>query len=101
MKENYRNMNFQITNNSKFRYMKYVDNEDTQTLLFFLKSDSLCKSETMICDKNLKDAKIKEFDRIYSKKGENIWIEVLNGRHYIIELVDEPWSFSVTIRPDE
>jgi hypothetical protein len=102
MNENYKSMNFQtFTNNSTFKYLKYADNSDTQTLLFFLTSDSICKSERLICDLSLKNAKIKEFDTNYKKKGENVWTEVIKGKNYIIELKDEQWSFNVTIRLNE
>ena len=102
MKDNQKNMNFQkFTNNSTFKYLKYVDNEESQTLLLFLTADSICKSIRLICDKNLKTQKTKELDDIYKKGGENVWTDTRNGKNYLIDLKDEDFSFSITIRPKE
>jgi hypothetical protein len=102
MKENFKNMNFlTFVNNPTFKYLKYSDNNETQTLMFFLAADSICRSERLICDMELKNAKIKELDTIYKKKGINTWTEMSKGKNYIIELKDEEWTFSVTIRLNE
>jgi hypothetical protein len=98
MRDRYKNMNFQnFTNNSTFRYLKYSDSEDNQTLLFFLNADSVCKSVRLVCDKNLKDLKIKELNANYKKNGDYRWRETINGKNYNIDLKDEEWTFSVTI----
>ena len=98
MKDNQKNMIFQnFVNNSTFKYLKYADNDESQTLLFFLTADSVCKSIRLVCDKSLKAQKIKEFDTIYKKAGDNTWTDAKNGKNYSIELKDEDYSFSVTI----
>jgi hypothetical protein len=97
MREKQKNMSFQsMTFNNTFKYMKYVDMNETQTLLFFLTADSVCKSVRLICDKSLKEDKIKELDAVYSKAGNNAWSEARNGKKYLIELKEEEWSFNVT-----
>lgn len=102
MRDNQKNMDFQkFTNNSTFKYLKYVDRDDSQTLLFFLTADSVCKSIRLICDKSLKNLKTKEFDNIYKKGGENVWTEIKDGKRYIIELKDEDFSLSITFRSSE
>jgi hypothetical protein len=102
MKDKQKNMIFQnFTNNSTFKYLKYVDTDESQTLLLFLTEDSVCKSIRLICDKSLKPQKIKEFDALYKKDRDNIWTETMNGEKCIIELKDEDWTVSVTIRPNE
>ena len=93
--------NQSIINNNTFKYLKYTDRKETQTLLFFLSADSVCKSIRLVCDKTLKAEKIKELDSKYGKSTENIWTETKNGKKYLIELKDEEWSFSITIRPGE
>jgi hypothetical protein len=55
MKENHKEMSFNNVSNSKFKYLKYSDSSDRQTLLFFLDSDSVCKSVRMICDFAVKE----------------------------------------------
>jgi hypothetical protein len=102
MRDKQKNMDFQnFTNNSTFKYLKYVDKDDSQTLLLFLTADSVCKSMRLVCDKSLKTQKTKEFDNIYRKKGENVWTETKEGKKYIIELKDEDFSLSITFRSSQ
>jgi hypothetical protein len=101
MLENRKDMNIENVTNNKFKYLKYSDNTDSQTLLFFLTSDSVCKSVRLICDLRIKQEKVKEFDTLYTKKGEFKWIDNRKGRDYLIELKNEKWSSIVTIEPDK
>lgn len=102
MKENSKDMNFQsFTNNNTFKYLKYSDNNETRTLLFFLTADSVCKSIRLVCDLSLLNEKLKELNAIYKKNDENTWTEIKDGKIYIIELKDDQWSFNITIKPKE
>jgi hypothetical protein len=102
MTENQKSMTFQnFINNSTFKYLKYSDKDETQTLLFFLNEQSFCKSERLVCDKSLKTGKIKEFNSKYKKIADNQWIETKNGKSYLIDLKEEEWSFNVTIKLNE
>ncbi|MGE5420472.1 MAG: hypothetical protein ACM3UT_09815 [Chloroflexota bacterium] len=97
MKENYKDLNYNKVNNSKFTYLKYSDNLESQTLLFFLDKDSVCKSIRIICDEGAKSQKVKEFNSIYKRKGENRWIDSRQGVNYLIELKDEDWASVITV----
>jgi hypothetical protein len=97
MKENQREMNYNNVVNSKFSYLKYSDNLERQTILFFLNRDSVCKNVRIICDSSLKLQKVKELNSLYAKKGENTWIDKRNGKEYIIELSDGKWSSVISI----
>jgi hypothetical protein len=98
MAENQKSMVFQtFTNNPTFKYLKYTDNDETVTLLFFLNEQSVCKSVRLVCDKSLKSEKTKEFNKLYKKTGDNQWTEIKNGKSYLIEIKEEEWSFNVTI----
>lgn len=99
MKENLGNMGFNKVNNDRFNYLKYTDNSETQTLLFFLTSDSVCKSIRIICDSYTKTEKIKEYNSKFIKSGENTWIDRRNGIDYLLEVKDEQWSTIITIKP--
>jgi hypothetical protein len=102
MAENKKSMTFQnFVNNSTFKYLKYTDKNETQTLLFFLNEQLVCKSIRLVCDKNLKTEKIKECNSLYKKTGDNQWTETKNGKSYLIELKEEEWSFNVTITLNE
>jgi len=99
MKENRKDMNFEKVTNNKFQYLKYSDNSGSQTLLFFLKTDSVCNSIRMICDEPTKAEKIKEFTAKYKSGGVNKWIDTRAGKDYIIRVEEEPWSSIITIEP--
>jgi hypothetical protein len=101
MKENYIEMSLNNVTNNKFKYLKYSDSSESQTLLFFLNSDSVCQSVRLICDARIKADKVKEYNSIYENRGENRWIDTRNGKDYLIEIKDEQWSHIITIEPDK
>ncbi len=97
MKENHREMNYNNVVNSKFSYLKYSDNSDNQTMLFFLSPDSVCRSVRIICDVSMKSQKIKELNSQYVKNGENRWIDRRDGKEYLIEIMEGKWSCVISI----
>lgn len=99
MKENLKEMNLNRVNNDKFNYLKYSDISDSQTILFFLDKDSVCRSIRITCDENTKQQKIKEFNSVYEKKGENSWVDKRQGKSYMILMRDEDWASVITIVP--
>jgi hypothetical protein len=102
MRENRKDMSFQnVVNNSTFKYLKYSDNDDTQTLLFFLTDNMVCKSVRLVCDKSLRTQKIKYYDGAYNKISENQWTETKNGKKYLIEMKEEDYTFNITIKPND
>lgn len=101
MSYNRKDMNFENVKNSRFRYLKYTDGSESQTLLFFLNKDSICHSVRLICDPRVKAEKIREFNSAFNKDGDNKWIEKRGGRDYIIEVSDEMYSCIITIKPED
>ena len=99
MKENKSDMNFNKVTNNKFIYLKYSDNSDSQTILFFLSPDSVCKNIRIICDKAIIPDKVKEFNKLYKKNGDNKWVDRHGRKDYLIEIKDEKWSGVITIEP--
>lgn len=99
MKENRGEMSIDNVTNKKFKYLKYSDRSDSQTLLFFLNPDSVCKSVRMICDVSIKEKKVKEFNFIYKRNGENRWIDKRDGNDYLVEIRDEKWYCIITLEP--
>ena len=98
MTDNQKNMKFQnFINNSTFKYLKYSDNDETVTALFFMNDQLLCKSVRYICDKSLKTAKTKELNTLYKKVSDNEWVEIKNGKNYKIDMKEDEWSFNVSI----
>jgi len=101
MKDNHKELNSEKVINDRFKYLKYSDSSNSQTLLFFLNNDSVCNSERFICDMSLKQDKVKEFDSIYKKSGNNRWVDHRDGKNYLIEIRDEKWSCVITIEPEK
>ncbi len=101
MRVNRSEMNMEKVNNSTFRYLKYSDNNDSETILFFLTLDSICQHIRMVCNNSIRYSKIRELDTTYSRRGKNIWTDNHSGKNYTIKLVDEDWTFSVTIEPEK
>ena len=97
MKENHSDMNYNTVINSKFNYLKYSDNLENQTILFFLNPDSVCRSVRIICDISMKSQKVKELDSQYLKNGENKWIDKQKGKDYFIEMAEGKWSCVISI----
>ncbi|HOU95121.1 MAG TPA: hypothetical protein PLN06_00660 [Bacteroidales bacterium] len=98
MKVNQKDMVLQgLTFNNTFRYLKYTDRGQTQTLFFFLSADSVCRSIRLLCDKNLKDNKIAELNSKYKPIGNNQWEDERNGQKYSVELKDEEWTLNISI----
>jgi hypothetical protein len=101
MKMNHSEMNYNNVVNNKFSYLKFSDDSETLTTLFFLNPDSVCKSVRTICDKSIKTLKLKELNSMYQKHGENKWIDLHDGRTYTIDLKDGDWSFVISIETEK
>lgn len=101
MKENRNEMNYNNVVNSKFSYLKYSDNQENQTILFFLNPDSVCRSERIICDVSMRATKVKEFNAQYVKSGDNKWIDKHGGKVYIIEIMNGKWSCVISIESEK
>jgi hypothetical protein len=99
MKENHNEMNLEKVTNTKFKYLKYTADNDDQTMLFFLNSDSICMSINLICDQDIKAKRFKEFDSLYKNSSENRWVDERNGKKYLIEFREEKWSCIFTMKP--
>jgi hypothetical protein len=101
MKENRHDMNYNNVVNSKFSYLKYSDNSEDQTVLFFLNPDSVCRSVRIICDVTMRSQMMKELDSHYLKTGENKWIDKRDGRKYLVEFMEGKWSCVISIEPEK
>jgi hypothetical protein len=97
MKENRSDMNYNAVINSKFIYLKYSDNLENQTVLFFLTPDSVCRSVRIISDISLKSQKVKELNAQYLKNGENKWVDKQKGKDYLVEMTEGKWSCVISI----
>jgi hypothetical protein len=100
MKKNRKEMHFNNVKNSLFSYLKYSDNSESQTILFFLTPDSVCKGVRVICENTMKPDKIKELDKCYKRIGDHRWVDNRDGKNYLIKLEEEEWSCCIIIEPE-
>lgn len=101
MKANFKEMNYNKVVNYKYHYLKYSDNSENQTILFFLGRDSVCKEVRVTCDTGLKQQKLKELDSRYKKSSENSWFEKRNGKNYNIYMKEGKWSLVISIEAEK
>jgi hypothetical protein len=101
MKLNNKEMTLENVINTRYSYLKYSDAYDSQTLLFFLNADSVCKSIQLICNRMIRNEKIKEFNSEYLIINDKKWIDTLGRRRSIIKLDDDLWSSHFTIEPEK
>jgi hypothetical protein len=101
MRENRKDMHSNKVKNSMFSYLKYSDNSESETILFFLTPDSICSSMRVICDPLQKKDKIRELDATYKRIGNGKWIDKHDDKNYLIKFEDEEWSCTITFEPDK
>jgi hypothetical protein len=81
--------------NNTYKYLKYIDKINEQTLLVFLTDNDYCKSTKLISDYlNLMDVK-NNLAKNYKPAGKDKWVYKYNGEIYTITLKREKWFFSV------
>lgn len=84
--------------NHSYRYLKYVDKISEQTILFFLSDNNRCTYIRWMSDySNLNDM-IGSLNRKYKKSGENSWTYADKSGNYSVQLEEEEWYFTVSIR---
>lgn len=87
--------------NKTFNYLKYVDNLEQQTWLFFLDDNDYCKSSKLICDYVLLDDKVAELNQSYNKTGSLSWSYKNNDNSFDVTLKKEEWFFSILTKAKE
>lgn len=85
--------------NKSFNYLKFVDNLEQQTWLFFLDDNDYCKSSKLVCDYLLLDDKIAELNDTYKKNGNLAWSYQQNDKSFSVTLKKEEWFFSILTKP--
>ncbi len=99
MKEQYKDFRLNTsTRNPSYRYLKYENHSNSETLLFFLSEEGVCTYYKYMGDYALYGSKIAELNRKYKKTGKNTWLEELEGEKYSIELNKGEWFFTLTTR---
>jgi hypothetical protein len=81
--------------NNTYKYIKYVDKINEQTMLVFLSDDNLCTATKLMSSySNLPMVK-QELTQKYKFVGNDKWEYTINGISYLAILKHEEWFFSV------
>jgi hypothetical protein len=84
--------------NTAYKYLKYVDNNNEETWLFFLSVENICTHMKLMSDYSNLEIRKNELDKVYKPAGENKWIFVNKGIAYVVELKKEEWFFTITTK---
>lgn len=90
--------NFFIDNtsvNHTYKYLKYIDRNNEQTLLVFLSENDICTSTKLMVDYMYLDGMKKDLNKKYKKAGTNKWTYTRGNTAYQITLKREEWFFSL------
>ena len=81
--------------NHTYKYLKYIDKFNDQTLLVFLTDDDVCSSTKLMSDYSNLPAVRKDLNSKYKSKGKDTWLFTANGEDFVITLKKEEWYFTV------
>ncbi|MCA1755877.1 MAG: hypothetical protein LC649_00230 [Bacteroidales bacterium] len=88
--------------NEHYRYLKFTDSKnDSRTILFFLSDRDKCTAIRFIYEKGAKDDVVADLNSKYKYSGDSRWYFEENRKRATIELSDEEWFITVTIKPAE
>ena len=88
--------------NEHYRYLKFTDSKnDSRTILFFLSDRDRCTAIRFIYEKGAEDEVVADLNSKYIPSGNNKWYFQENRKRALIELGDEEWFITVTIKPEE
>jgi hypothetical protein len=87
--------------NKKYNYLKYEDKINEQTLLYFLNKDDYCTYVRLISDYSNYNSAINELNYKYTRKNENTWTFIDEGKKYIVYLEKEEWFFTINTKKKE
>ena len=89
---------FKIDNstvNKLYKYLKYVDDINEQTLLIFLDENDRCTFSKLMSDYSNLDDAIKKLNNKYKKVKQNEWVYSLEKVSYSVILKEEEWFFTI------
>ena len=84
--------------NIKYKYLKYEDKINDQTMLFFLSEDEYCTYMRLMCDYVNLSKVIDSLNKQYIKTSQYAWTYKENGDIYIVDLEKGEWFFTVSIK---
>lgn len=89
------------TVNKVYKYLKYVDKYNEQTLLYFLDEKDFCTSSKLMGDYSVIDAVIEKLDNNYKKIDDNNWEYMDERQEYTVNLEEGEWFFTIRTKKKE
>jgi len=80
--------------NNSYKYLKFIDKFNEQTLLVFLSDNDECTSTKLICDYSMLD-QVKSDLKKFKTTGKDEWNYRSDGVEYVIKLRRDEWFFSL------
>jgi hypothetical protein len=81
--------------NTTYKYLKYIDKYNEETMLVFLSDDDVCTFTKLMSDYSNEKIRTDELDKKYKKTGDHFWTFVDKGENFTVELKKEEWYFTI------
>lgn len=101
VKENYPGMvQEKDFRNEHFRYLKFTDSSNnSRTILFFLSDRNKCNAIRYVYEAGAKNEIVADLNKKYRYTGDNCWYDLESQQKASVELIDEKWFLTVTLKP--
>lgn len=84
--------------NQVYNYLKYIDDFEEQTFLFFMDENDKCSFTKLMCDYSLLNDVTDSFNKKYLLTDKNEWMYSVEGEKFIVKLTEEEWFFTVVTK---
>jgi hypothetical protein len=84
--------------NPYYKYLKYEDNINEITILFFLSENDKCTLVRKMCDYMNINEEIDDLNKKYKPIGKDKWSYTIKGKIYLVTLLEEEWYFTITTK---
>ena len=91
----------ETTVNKVYKYLKYVDEMETRTALYFLSDDDVCTWYKVVYDNDLLLSVIAGLDSTCRKVSDTLWLEKSGENTCQKILKRQDWFFTVITKPVE
>lgn len=85
--------------NEQYRYLKFVDQVNEETLYCFLSDNDICTSTRLISDYTNLRSRVQWLDKQYKRQNDSTWYFTHHGRKYQVLLKKEDWFFVLITKP--
>jgi hypothetical protein len=84
--------------NRSYNYLKYVDEEGDQTLMYYLTEDGNCISSKLMGDYAILNRITNDLNSRYTKTGQYSWKYASGKQEYEVIITTDKWFFTVTTK---